>query len=63
MLIGWDSVRASTCLWLDVTGGGGISTQAIIGYTERNGDEIPFLFKMNEESIWHTTFAYLIEKY
>ena len=59
VLIGWDSDSSKyACLWLDVTGGGGISAQAVIGYAERNGDEIPFLFKMNEESVWHTTFAY-----
>jgi hypothetical protein len=43
---------------LDVTSGGVISAQAVIGYAERDKDKIPFLFKMNEESIWHTTFAY-----
>jgi hypothetical protein len=59
VLIGWDSDSSKyACLWLDVTGGGGISAQAVIGYAERDEDKIPFLFKMNEESIWHTTFAY-----
>ena len=59
VLIGWDSdLSKYACLWLDVTGGGGLSANAITGYAERKGDEIPFLFKMNEESIWHTTFAY-----
>ena len=57
VLIGWDSDSSKyACLWLDVTGGGGISAQAVIGYAERDGDKIPFLFKMNEESVWHTTF-------
>ena len=59
VLIGWDSdLSKYACLWLDVTGGGGLSAQAITGYAERDGDEIPFLFKMNEESVWHTTFVY-----
>ena len=59
VLIGWDSELSKyACLWLDVTGGGGLSANAITGYAERKGDEIPFLFKMNEESVWHTTFAY-----
>jgi len=59
VLIGWDSdLSKYACLWLDVTGGGGLSAQAITGYAERNGDKIPFLFKMNEESVWHTTFVY-----
>ena len=58
VLIGWDSnSKRYACLWLDVTGGEGLSNQ-VIGYAERNGDEIPFLFKMNEESVWHTTFVY-----
>jgi len=59
VLIGWDSdLSKYACLWLDVTGGGGLSAKAITGYAERNGDEIPFLFKINEESVWHTTFVY-----
>lgn len=59
VLIGWDSgLNKYACLWLDVTGGGGLSANAITGYAKRNGDEIPFLFKSNEESTWHTTFAY-----
>ena len=58
VLIGWDSKLSKyACLWLDVTGGGGLSAQAI-GYAERTEDEIPFLFKINEESVWHTTFVY-----
>lgn len=58
VLIGWDSnSNRYACLWLDVTGGEGLSNQ-IIGFAERNGDEIPFLFKMNEDGVFHTTFAY-----
>jgi hypothetical protein len=58
VLIGWDSKLSKyACLWLDVTGGGGLSDQAI-GHAERNKDEIPFLFKVNEESFFHTTFIY-----
>jgi hypothetical protein len=45
------------CLWLDSTGGGGLAAQAI-GYAKRGGDEIPFLFKGADGSLFHTTFAY-----
>jgi hypothetical protein len=44
------------CLWLDVTGGGGLSAQAI-GHAKRNGDMLPFLFNVGG-SIFHTTFVY-----
>lgn len=46
-----------SCLWLDVTGGGGLSAQAI-GHAERKGDEIAFQFKGSDGSLLHTTFVY-----
>jgi hypothetical protein len=57
--IGWDQPsQRYACLWLDVTGGGGLSAQAI-GYAERKGDDrIPFLFKGSDGSIFHTTLVY-----
>lgn len=56
--IDWDQPSSRyTCLWLDVTGGGGLSAQAI-GRAERNGDKIPFVFKDSDGSSFHTTFAY-----
>jgi hypothetical protein len=44
-------------LWLDSTGGGGLSAQAI-GHAKRSGDEIVFLFKGGDGSVFHTAFAY-----
>jgi hypothetical protein len=55
--IGWDpELNKYACLWLDVTGGSGLNGKGI-GHAERNGDELPFLFQMNE-STFHTTFIY-----
>jgi hypothetical protein len=58
VFIGWDQASNQyACLWLDSTGGGGLSAQAI-GYAKRSGDEIAFLFKGQDGSIFHTTFRY-----
>lgn len=58
VFVGWDQPSSEyACLWLDTTGGGGISAQAI-GHAKRSGDEIAFLFKGKDGSIFHTTFAY-----
>ena len=58
VFIGWDQPSSQySCLWLDVTGGGGLSAQAI-GYAKPNGDEIAFLFKGSDGSAFHTTFIY-----
>lgn len=58
VFIGWDQETSQyACLWLDSTGGGGLSAQAI-GHARRGGDEIAFLFKGKDGSIFHTTFAY-----
>ncbi len=50
------STRDYKCLWLDSTGGGGLSNDSIAD-GKRNGDEIVFLFKDKDGSV-HTTFAY-----
>lgn len=56
--IGWDERTVQyACEWLDGTGGGGLSAQAI-GHGKRNGNTIPFLFKGSNGSLFHTTFAY-----
>jgi hypothetical protein len=56
--IGWDSqLNQYSCLWLDITGGGGLSARAI-AHAERKGDVIAFLFKINEGNLFHTTFVY-----
>ncbi|MHB8053771.1 MAG: hypothetical protein ACYDH3_00755 [Candidatus Aminicenantales bacterium] len=58
VFIGWDQPLSQyACLWLDVTGGGGLTGQAI-GHAQRNGDTIPFLFKGADGSLFHTTFVY-----
>ena len=58
VFIGWDQPSSQyACLWLDVTGGGGLSAQAI-GHAKPNGDEIAFLFKGSDGSTFHTTFVY-----
>jgi hypothetical protein len=55
--IGWDKPTSRyACLWLDSTGGGGLSGQAI-GYANPGKEEIAFLFKIGG-SLFHTTFAY-----
>jgi hypothetical protein len=55
---GWDQpLNQYACLWLDITGGGGLSAQAI-GHAKRSGNEIPFLFKGSDGSLFHTTFVY-----
>jgi hypothetical protein len=41
--IGWDqNTKQYACLWLDITGGGGLSAQAI-GHAELSGDKMAFL--------------------
>lgn len=58
VFIGWDQLSSQyACLWLDVTGGGGLSAQAI-GHAKRSGDKIAFLFKGSDGSLFHTTFLY-----
>jgi hypothetical protein len=58
VFIGWDQALGQyACLWLDNTGGGGLTGQAI-GHAQRGGDEIAFLFKGQDGSIFHNTFTY-----
>ena len=58
VFIGWDEVSSRyACLWLDCTGGGGLSA-AGIGHAERDDDELAFLFTAPDGSEFHTTFAY-----
>jgi len=57
IFIEWDESSSEyRCLWLDSTGGGGLSAQGI-AHGKRSGDEIAFLFKDKDGSV-HTTFAY-----
>ena len=59
VLIGWDATSAEyQCLWLDSTGGGGLSNQAI-ARGRRVGETIPFVFRKPDGTIsFNNTFAY-----
>jgi hypothetical protein len=46
-----------TCLWLDSTAGNGISS-GVLGRGKAEVDSIPFLFKIGNGEIFHTTFHY-----
>ena len=57
VFIGWDAeTERFACLWLDVTGGEGLSN-GVIGYAAQVGDTIPFVFDVGEYAI-HNTFVY-----
>lgn len=58
VFIGWDpKINMYDCLWLDVTGGSGLTGESI-GHAVRKGDEIPFIFKMPTGNLFYTTFIY-----
>ncbi len=58
VFIGWDQPSSRySCLWLDSTGGGGLSAQGI-GHAKPSGDDLPFIFDTGEDGIIHNTFAY-----
>ena len=59
VLIGRDEISGEyQCLWLDSTGGGGLSAQGI-ARGKRTGDAIPFLFKERDGSVsFNNTFSY-----
>jgi hypothetical protein len=55
---GWDvATERYVCLWLDSTGGGGLSADGF-GYAKPNGDALEFLFGSEEVGFFHTTFRY-----
>jgi hypothetical protein len=58
VIIEWDESSSEyRCLWLDSTGGGGLSTE--IAHGKRGDDEIAFLFRDKDKvGGVHTTFAY-----
>ena len=59
VFIGWDEPSGRyVCLCLDLTGGGGLTGDGL-GYAERGGDDIPFVFKdpTNGDMIYNT-FSY-----
>jgi hypothetical protein len=58
VLIGRDEATGNyACLWLDITGGGGL-TNGVIGVAQRDGDAIPFVFDTGDASAIHNTFSY-----
>ena len=58
VFIGWDQPSERyACLWLDSTGGEGLSSQAI-GYGVANEDSIPFVFHSPDGTPFYTTFSY-----
>jgi len=58
VFIGWDQHSGQyDCLWLDTTSGEGL-VNPLIGHARRGGDEIPFLFKASDGSVFHNTFTY-----
>jgi hypothetical protein len=59
VLIGWDAAASEyQGLWLDTTGGGGLSALGI-GLGKREGDKIPFLWKDKDGAIsFNNTFVY-----
>lgn len=58
VFIGWDrDSERYACLWLDSTGGEGLSSQAI-GYGAASGDTIPFIFHFPDGRPFYTTFAF-----
>lgn len=56
--LGWvEKSKDYGCLWLDITGSWDF-TAGGIGRGKPNGNEIPFLFKSGDGSVFHTTFIY-----
>lgn len=55
---GWDEPTDQyACLWLDITGGGGLTGEAI-GHAGREKDRIALIFKAPDGSLFHTTFLH-----
>lgn len=58
VFIGWDETRnAYACLWLDVTGGGGLTGEGI-GRATRDGDSLPFVFDTGVAGVIYNTMTY-----
>lgn len=58
VFMGWDEPTSNiACLWLDVTGGGGL-TGCVIGHAKQDGDKLPFVFDTGESGVILTTFVY-----
>lgn len=58
VFIGWDETRSAyACLWLDVTGGGGLTGEGI-GRATRVGDSLPFVFDTGDSGVIYNTMTY-----
>jgi hypothetical protein len=58
VLLEWNpKLNEYACQWLDTTGGGGLSGSGI-GHGKRDGNQIAFLFKAGDGSLFHNTFVY-----
>lgn len=56
---GWDEAgERLVCLWLDVTGGGGLAPDGL-GYGKPDGDRILFVWGEGTDSKIHNTFTYI----
>lgn len=56
---GWDEAgERIVCLWLDVTGGGGLVPDGF-GYGKPTGDRIPLVWGEGADSQIHNTFTYV----
>jgi hypothetical protein len=56
--ISFDTAKIQyTCLWLDNTGNGGLSAQAV-GHAKRENNKIEFLFKISDTDTFHTVFLF-----
>ena len=51
------ALNSYSCLWLDITGNGGLNGDAI-GHATANDDRLEFLFKGTGSDSFHTTFIY-----
>ena len=60
--IGWDEAgERLVCMWLDVTGGGGLVPDGF-GYGKPDNDRIPFVWGEGTEGQIHNTFTYQREQ-
>jgi len=58
VFIGWDEPSGRyVCMWLDITGGGGLNPKGF-GYAKPSSEKLALVWKADDGSSWHTTFAY-----
>ena len=58
VFVSWDAKKEEyICLWLDSTGGGGLSAEGL-AHGKKSGDSIPLLFTVSPADLIHTTFVY-----